>query len=102
MRRMGFDAARESLAVQARVGYMPQRFGLYEDLSVPADTSTCYADLQGVPHADRIARYDELMHMTGLARFTKRLAGAALRRDETETRVSQCTLVRPPERAAAR
>ena len=49
---LGFDATRDSLAVQARVGYMPQRFGLYEDLSVQENLDL-YADLQGVPRADR-------------------------------------------------
>jgi ABC-2 type transport system ATP-binding protein len=92
---LGFDAARESLAVQARVGYMPQRFGLYEDLSVQENLDL-YADLQGLPHADRAARYDELMRMTGLARFTKRLAGRLSGGMKQKLGLA-CTLVRPPE-----
>src|SRR5680860_31515 len=63
---LGLDAARDSLAVQARVGYMPQRFGLYEDLSVQENLDL-YADLQGLPRTTRQARYEELMRMTGLA-----------------------------------
>ncbi|HEX6549637.1 MAG TPA: ATP-binding cassette domain-containing protein, partial [Gammaproteobacteria bacterium] len=31
---LGLDATRDSLQVQANVGYMPQRFGLYEDLTI--------------------------------------------------------------------
>ena len=46
IRTLGFDATRESLAVQANVGYMPQRFGLYEDLSVQENLDL-YADLAG-------------------------------------------------------
>ena len=92
---LGFDAARESLAVQARVGYMPQRFGLYEDLSVQENLDL-YADLQGVPHAARAARYEELMRMTGLARFTKRLAGRLSGGMKQKLGLA-CTLVRPPE-----
>ena len=71
---LGMDAATQSLAVQGTIGYMPQRFGLYEDLTVQENLDL-YADLQGVPEADRPARYAELMHMAGLVPFTKRLAG---------------------------
>jgi ABC-2 type transport system ATP-binding protein len=72
---LGMDAATQSLAVQGTIGYMPQRFGLYEDLTVQENLDL-YADLQGVPETSRRARYAELMHMAGLERFTKRLAGA--------------------------
>ena len=49
---------------------MPQRFGLYEDLTVQENLDL-YADLQGVPHEPRGPRAtSELMHMTGLAPFT--------------------------------
>lgn len=68
------DVVREPLSVQAMVGYMPQRFGLYDDLSV-WENLTLYSDLQGVPPSERPARYEELMHMTGLEPFTERLAG---------------------------
>ena len=71
---LGLDAVREPQAVQSAVGYMPQRFGLYEDLSVQENLDL-YAELQGLPKERRAARYDELMHMTGLAPFTARLAG---------------------------
>ncbi len=92
---LGFDATRDSLAVQARVGYMPQRFGLYEDLSVQENLDL-YADLQGVPHADRAPVYEELMQMTGLARFTARLAGRLSGGMKQKLGLA-CTLVRPPE-----
>jgi drug efflux transport system ATP-binding protein len=92
---LGFDATRDSLAVQERVGYMPQRFGLYEDLSVQENLDL-YADLQGVPHADRGPVYEELMQMTGLARFTARLAGRLSGGMKQKLGLA-CTLVRPPE-----
>jgi ABC-2 type transport system ATP-binding protein len=94
IRTLGFDAARESLAVQANVGYMPQRFGLYEDLSVQENLDL-YADLQGVPEGERPARYEELMQMTGLARFTGRLAGRLSGGMKQKLGLA-CTLVRPP------
>src|SRR5512144_1332630 len=71
---LGFDATRDALQVQAALGYMPQRFGLYEDLTVQENLDL-YADLQGVPPAARPPRYAELMRMTGLALFSTRLAG---------------------------
>ena len=71
---LGIDVVRQPLTVQSSMGYMPQRFGLYEDLSVQENLDL-YADLQGVDKSERAGRYRELMHMTGLAPFTRRLAG---------------------------
>ena len=92
---LGFDATNEALAVQARVGYMPQRFGLYEDLSLQQNLDL-YADLQGVPPEARAGRYEELMRMTGLARFTARLAGRLSGGMKQKLGLA-CTLVRPPQ-----
>ena len=71
---LGQGGARQPQAVQSRISYMPQRFGLYEDLSVQENLDL-YADLHGVPPAVRGARYARLLEMTGLARFTGRPAG---------------------------
>jgi len=71
---LGMNVSTDYLAVQASIGYMPQRFGLYEDLSVQENLDL-YADLQGLPKNSRPDRYEELMNMTGLAPFTSRLAG---------------------------
>jgi ABC-2 type transport system ATP-binding protein len=94
IRTLGLDATHESLAVQANVGYMPQRFGLYEDLTVQENLDL-YADLQGVPEGEREDRYGELMRMTGLARFTGRLAGRLSGGMKQKLGLA-CTLVRPP------
>ncbi len=91
---LGLDTTRDALAVQSNIGYMPQRFGLYEDLSVQENLDL-YADLQGVPHNERQARYRELMHMTGLAPFTQRLAGRLSGGMKQKLGLA-CTLVRPP------
>ncbi|HRH80888.1 MAG TPA: ATP-binding cassette domain-containing protein [Thiobacillaceae bacterium] len=91
---LGLDATQDSLAVQAALGYMPQRFGLYEDLSV-RENLDLYADLQGVPRAERQARYDELMRMTGLAPFMGRLAGRLSGGMKQKLGLA-CTLVRAP------
>ena len=71
---LGFDTARNPAAIQASIGYMPQRFGLYEDLSVQENLDL-YADLRGLPKAERAAAFDELLTFTDLKRFTTRLAG---------------------------
>ena len=54
---------------------MPQRFGLYEDLTV-IENLNLYADLRGVVGAQRAETFERLLAFTDLARFTKRLAGA--------------------------
>ncbi len=92
---LGIDALEKPLAVQATVGYMPQRFGLYEDLSVQENLDL-YADLQGVPKSDRPERYKELMRMTGLGDFTDRLAGRLSGGMKQKLGLA-CTLVRAPE-----
>lgn len=91
---MGMDATSQSLAVQSSIGYMPQRFGLYEDLSVQENVDL-YADLQGLLPGERPARYRELMHMTGLEPFTSRLAGRLSGGMKQKLGLA-CTLVRPP------
>ncbi len=94
IRVLGMDATRDSLAVQAALGYMPQRFGLYEDLTVQENLDL-YADLQGVPGSERSERYRELMHMTGLAPFTRRLAGRLSGGMKQKLGLA-CTLARAP------
>ena len=91
---LGMDAAAEPLAVQSALGYMPQRFGLYEDLSVQENLDL-YADLQGVERQQRVATYEELMHMTALAPFKRRLAGRLSGGMKQKLGLA-CTLVRAP------
>jgi len=71
---LGFDTQRDSARIQESIGYMPQRFGLYEDLSVQENLDL-YADLRGLPLAERPTVFEELLAFTDLKRFTGRLAG---------------------------
>ena len=71
---LGLDSVKDTGAIRRRIGYMPQKFGLYEDLTVQENLDL-YADLQGVARRDRRERYQRLMNMTGLGSFTGRLAG---------------------------
>ena len=70
----GFDVVNDNDAIHVVSGYMPQRFGLYEDLSV-MENMRLYAQLRGMDadrHADLFA---ELLDFTRLGPFTQRLAG---------------------------
>jgi ABC-2 type transport system ATP-binding protein len=91
---LGMDATGQSIKLQASIGYMPQRFGLYEDLTVQ-ENMDLYADLQGVPREEREERYQELMRMTGLGSFTSRLA-RRLSGGMKQKLGLACTLIRPP------
>ena len=92
---LGIDVAADPQAVQDRISYMPQRFGLYEDLSVQENLDL-YADLHGVPSAVRSERYRRLLHMTNLAPFTSRPAGKLSGGMKQKLGLA-CTLVRSPE-----
>ncbi|RJF85779.1 ATP-binding cassette domain-containing protein [Sphingomonas cavernae] len=59
---------------RSMIGYMPQRFGLYEDLSV-IENLTLYADLRGLPADERDENFRRLLDFTDLERFRSRLAG---------------------------
>jgi len=90
----GRDATHDSLLIQASVGYMPQRFGLYEDLTV-MENMNLYADLQGVLRKSRPERFEELLHMTGLGPFVSRLAGRLSGGMKQKLGLA-CTLVQSP------
>ncbi|HSF59559.1 MAG TPA: ATP-binding cassette domain-containing protein, partial [Candidatus Binatia bacterium] len=92
---LGIDVGAQPQQVQDRIGYMPQKFGLYEDLSVQENLDL-YADLHGVTEAERSERYLRLMEMTALGPFTSRLAGRLSGGMKQKLGLA-CTLVRSPE-----
>ncbi|RMD86479.1 MAG: ABC transporter ATP-binding protein [Alphaproteobacteria bacterium] len=75
IRVLGHDTVAEPDAVHALIGYMPQRFGLYEELSV-LENLRLYAELRGLARGARKATFERLLAFTGLASFTSRRAGA--------------------------
>ena len=95
LRVLDIDPAVEPQRVQDRIGYMPQKFGLYEDLSVQENLDL-YADLHGVTAEERSQRYPQLMQMTDLGRFTARLAGRLSGGMKQKLGLA-CTLVRSPQ-----
>ena len=92
---LGIDAAEDPQAIQSRISYMPQQFGLYEDLTV-RENLDLYSDIHGVTHTDRQAQYRRLMAMTGLDPFQKRLAGQLSGGMKQKLGLA-CTLVRSPD-----
>ena len=92
---LGIDAARDPQSIQNRISYMPQRFGLYDDLSVQENLDL-YADLHGLATDARQQRYAQLTEMTDLGRFTGRLAGKLSGGMKQKLGLA-CTLVRSPE-----
>ncbi|WP_330983421.1 MULTISPECIES: ATP-binding cassette domain-containing protein [Enterobacterales] len=71
---IGYDPINDSSALHAALGYMPQKFGLYEDLTV-MENLTLYADLRSVTGDVREKTFARLLEFTSLGPFTERLAG---------------------------
>jgi ABC-2 type transport system ATP-binding protein len=74
LRVCGFDTATGVSGIRQAVSYMPQRFGLYEDLSVQENLDL-YADMRGIIGIERQRAFARLLAFTSLAPFTDRLAG---------------------------
>jgi ABC-2 type transport system ATP-binding protein len=70
----GFDVTRDPEGAKQGLSYMPQRFGLYEDLTVD-ENIRFYADLFGVRRAERAERSAQLLEAAGMSEFRSRLAG---------------------------
>jgi ABC-2 type transport system ATP-binding protein len=92
---LGIDAVKDPQAIQSRIAYMPQQFGLYDDLTV-RENLDLYADLHGVKAGEKRTQYGRLMEMTGLDPFQKRLAGKLSGGMKQKLGLA-CTLVRAPE-----
>ncbi len=90
-----FDSAREAARIHSLIGYMPQKFGLYEDLTV-IENLRLYADLRGVVGPQRQDTFDRLLRFTDLSGFTERLAGALSGGMKQKLGLA-CALVKKPE-----
>lgn len=71
---LGLDPIRDDTQLHSMLGYMPQKFGLYEDLTV-MENLNLYADLRSVRGKLRQQVFNQLLEFTDLGPFTKRLAG---------------------------
>lgn len=71
----GFDTVKDTASISNIIGYMPQKFGLYEDLTVIQNLNL-YADLKGVIGEERTKSFEKLLAFTALSPFQDRLSGA--------------------------
>lgn len=71
----GLSTVEKSEEIHEITSYMPQKFGLYEDLTV-LENLNLYADLKGVLGSEKKASFERLLTFTGLEPFQERLAGA--------------------------
>jgi ABC-2 type transport system ATP-binding protein len=91
----GHDVVREPQAVKDRIGYMAQKFGLYQDLSV-AENMNFYADLFGIVGEERKALATRLLRMTRMQPFQDRQAGR-LSGGMKQKLALMCTLLHRPQ-----
>ena len=91
---LGMDVVKNPQEIQSVIGYMPQRFGLYEDLTVQ-ENMDLYADLHNIPVSQRASRYEKLLSMSQMAPFTSRLAGKLSGGMKQKLGLA-CALVSPP------
>lgn len=71
---LGLNPVTQKDIIKNSIGYMPQKFGLYEDLSV-IQNLRLYSDLKKIPDADKPEIFDKLLTLADLKNFQSRLAG---------------------------
>ncbi|HTS27598.1 MAG TPA: ABC transporter ATP-binding protein [Bryobacteraceae bacterium] len=91
----GHDVSRESQAVKDQIGYMAQRFGLYQDLTVD-ENMAFYGDLFGIVGTERKKLTGELLRMTRMEPFRARQAGR-LSGGMKQKLALMCTLLHRPQ-----
>lgn len=92
---LGYDTIKEAKKIHDVISYMPQRFGLYEDLTVKQNLDL-YSDLFDLDKTQRDQQYEILLKFTNLKRFTKRLAGKLSGGMKQKLGLA-CTLLRRPK-----
>jgi ABC-2 type transport system ATP-binding protein len=70
----GLNVVSEKQKIKNIIGYMPQRFGLYQDLTVE-ENMQFFMDIFDVPRKERKTRRDKYLGFSNLLPFTDRLAG---------------------------
>lgn len=91
----GFDVVRDPEKVKEQIGYMSQRFSLYEDLTVQENLDF-FADLYRVTKAEREPREEQLLGLSRLTQFRSRLAGQ-LSGGMKQKLALACTLIHRPQ-----
>lgn len=91
----GYNTVTQQSQIHQIISYMPQKFGLYEELTVEQNL-TLYADLQGISSKEKTEVFERLLHFTGLQPFTARLAGNLSGGMKQKLGLA-CTLLRKPK-----
>jgi len=94
-RVVGYDIATDAERIKSRIGYMTQRFSLYEDLTVH-ENLRFYAGLYGVPVSARRARVDRALDQAGLGGRRDQLAGTLSGGWKQRVAIASATLHDPP------
>lgn len=94
-RVVGLDIRREAERIKERIGYMTQRFSLYEDLSVEENLSF-YAGIYGVPLRRRRDRIEEVLRATGLSSRKRQIAGTLSGGWKQRVALASATIHQPP------
>ncbi|MEZ4255676.1 MAG: ABC transporter ATP-binding protein [Polyangiales bacterium] len=92
---VGYDIEKEPERIKQRIGYMTQRFSLYEDLSVK-ENLMFYAGIYGVPMARRNSRVREVLARTGLEKRRDQLAGTLSGGWKQRVALASATIHEPP------
>lgn len=94
-RVVGHDVRKEPDRVKELIGYMTQRFSLYEDLSVE-ENLTFFANLYGVPWRKRRKRVEAVLERTGLIDRRKQLSGTLSGGWKQRVALASSTIHEPP------
>jgi ABC-2 type transport system ATP-binding protein len=94
-RVVGFDIRTDAERVKQRIGYMTQRFSLYEDLSVE-ENLRFYAGIYGVPFRKRTARVNEVVERAGLGARRRQIAGTLSGCWKQRVALASATIHEPP------
>jgi ABC-2 type transport system ATP-binding protein len=94
-RVVGFDIAKESERIKQNIGYMTQRFSLYEDLTVE-ENLRFYASIYGLKGKARRARMETVIESAGLADRRKQIAGTLSGGWKQRVALASSTIHEPP------
>jgi ABC-2 type transport system ATP-binding protein len=94
-RVVGFDIRTQAEEIKRHIGYMTQRFSLYEDLSVVENLSF-YAGIYGVPWGQRRKRVEQVLEQSGLGERRKQLAGTLSGGWKQRVALASATIHQPP------
>jgi ABC-2 type transport system ATP-binding protein len=92
---VGFDVGTQAERIKERIGYMTQRFSLYEDLTVE-ENLRFYAGLYGVPSQARRARVAQVLERTGLGARRRQLSGTLSGGWKQRVALACATIHEPP------